>query len=209
MAMPICMVILIWLCFVWFTVFFFRDPTPQVPAAEGIIVAPAHGKVDLIDETDEPEVLGGRCRRISIFLSVFDVHVQNAPVAGIVNVVCHSPGKFLNAIKSASAMQNENLLIGIRPLDEPEGRIAVRLIAGMIARRIVAWVQPGDEVARGDRIGLIQFGSRCELYLPSKFQVLVKPGDKVVGGETVIAAREMSAPPNAKASTQSQAALPS
>jgi phosphatidylserine decarboxylase len=106
-------------------------------------------------------------------------------------------------------MQNENLLIGIRPLDEPEGRIAVRLIAGMIARRIVAWVQPGDEVARGDRIGLIQFGSRCELYLPSKFQVLVKPGDKVVGGETVIAAREMSAPPNAKASTQSQAALPS
>ena len=189
-VLPVLEVVSIWLLFIWFTMRFFRDPNPRVPQTSGVIVAPAHGKVDAIEEMDEPKVMGGRCLRISIFLSIFDVHVQNAPVAGRVDMVCHCPGQFLNAMKRASATQNENLLMGFRSLERPDEKIGVRLIAGFIARRIVAWVQPGEEVARGDRIGLIQFGSRCDLYLPTNYQVLVKCGDHVVGGETMVAARE-------------------
>ena len=189
MAIPIGLIISIWLLFVLFTIYFFRDPTPRVPTTPGIVVAPAHGKVDLVDEIDEPEVMGGRCQRISICLSLFNVHVQTAPVAASIDVVRHCPGRFLSAMKPASATQNENLLLGFRSVEKPYERIGVRLIAGFIARRIVAGVQLGDEVARGDRIGLIQFGSRCDLYLPSSAQLLVKVGDQVVGGETIVATR--------------------
>jgi phosphatidylserine decarboxylase len=179
----------LWFLFAVFTVFFFRDPTPRVPMEAGLYVAPAHGKVDVIDEADEKEFVGGRCRRISIFLSVFDVHVQQAPVAGKVATVHHRPGRFLNAIKADNAEHNENVLVGIESTETPGEKLAVRLIAGLIARRIVPWVQPGERVARGERIGLIQFGSRVHAYLPLSVRVRVKPGDRVRGGETVIAAR--------------------
>ncbi len=170
-----------------FTLFFFRDPDARVPSGAGLVVAPAHGTVDVIDETEEPEVMQGRCRRISIFLSVFNVHVQQAPVAGEVTLVRHTPGKFLSAMRADSAQFNENVLIGFRT-GEPAGiRVGVRLIAGLIARRIVPWLEPGESVAKGERMAMIQFGSRANLYLPPGAEITVKLGDRVVGGTTVLA----------------------
>ena len=170
-----------------FTLYFFRDPDSRVPAGTGLIVAPAHGTVDVIDETDEPAVMGGRCRRISIFLNVFNVHVQQAPVAGEVLLVKHTPGKFLNAMRTDCAQFNENVLIGFQASDPAGIRVGVRLITGLIARRIIPWLKPGETVAKGERIALIQFGSRANLYLPLNAEVTVKLGDKVVGGTTVMA----------------------
>jgi phosphatidylserine decarboxylase len=184
----------LWLLFALFAAYFFRDPTPVVPQAREAIVSPAHGLVDEVDETTETEFMGGLCRRVSIFLSVFDVHVQNAPVSGRVTLLRHQPGEFLNAMRTDSARHNENQLIGIESLEAPGERIAVRQIAGFIARRVVAWVQAGDAVARGQRLGLIQFGSRCDLYLPLSTRITVKPGEKVVGGETVVATRTLLGP---------------
>jgi len=184
----------VWLLFSAFTFYFFRDPEPRVPTAPEAVVAPAHGLVDCVDETTELEFLGGPCRRISIFLSVLDVHVQNAPVAGKIAFVKHRSGQFLSALKTESAEFNESVLIGIESLEQPGERMAVRQIAGVIARRIVSWVGVGDTVARGQRLGLIQFGSRCDLFLPLTAQIQVKPGDRVVGGETVVATRGSAKP---------------
>jgi len=181
--------LVLWVLFAGFTLYFFRDPDPVVPRTPEAIVAPAHGKVDLIDETAEPVFIGGPCRRVSIFLSVIEVHVQNAPVAGTIALVRHSPGQFLNAMKAESAAHNENVLIGIESSERPGEKIGVRLIAGLLARRIVPWVAVGDVVDRGERISLIQFGSRCDLYLPLTAQVQVKLGDHVKGGETIAALR--------------------
>ena len=184
-----------WILFSVFTLHFFRDPTPRVPTAPEAVVAPAHGLVDCVEETTEPEFLGSACRRVSIFLSVFDVHVQNAPVGGKITFLKYQPGQFLSALKTESARCNENALIGIESSERPGERIAVRQIAGLLARRVLSWVSVGDSVARGQRLGLIQFGSRCDLYLPLSAQVTVKPGDKVVGGETVVANRPPSEKP--------------
>jgi phosphatidylserine decarboxylase len=181
---------LCWGVFVCFTLFFFRDPEPLVPTGPELIIAPAHGKVDVIDEIEEQEFMGGPCKRVSIFLSVFNVHVQNAPVSGKVVLVKETPGQFLNAMKLESAAHNENVLIGFESSEKQGEKIGVRLIAGLIARRIVPWVKPEDEVVRGDRLSLIQFGSRVDIYLPTSFRVMIKLGDKVRGGETVVATRE-------------------
>ena len=175
------------LIFSLFTLWFFRDPDPVVPADSRLVVAPGHGKVDVIDETDEANVMGGRCRRVSIFLSVFDVHVQQSPVAGRVTYLRHTPGLFLNALKTESAAHNENVLIGLETTAPAGVKIGVRLITGLIARRIIPWVQTGEEIAKGERISLIQFGSRVNLYLPLNAEISVKLGDRVVGGETVVA----------------------
>ena len=173
--------------FALFAGYFFRDPDAQVPVGNGLIVSPGHGTVDVIDETDEPSVMGGRCRRVSIFLSVFNVHVQQAPVAGAVTLVRHTPGQFLNALKLESAALNENVLIGFQTSEPACGPVAIKLITGLIARRIVPWVQVGDTVAKGERVSLIQFGSRVDIYLPLQSQITVALGDRVVGGETVVA----------------------
>ena len=178
-----------WVAFALFCLWFFRDPNPRVPLGANVIVAPAHGKVDVIDETTESEFVGGACKRISIFLSVIEVHVQKAPVAGKIALLKHTAGEFLSALKSESAARNENVLVGFESSEKPDERIAVRLIAGVLARRIIPWIAQGDEVARGERISLIQFGSRVDLYLPPSVQVQVKLGDTVRGGETVIATR--------------------
>jgi phosphatidylserine decarboxylase len=178
----------LWVLFSLFTCYFFRDPNPRVPAGPGLVLAPAHGKVDVIDTTTEPLFVGGECRRVSIFLSIFDVHVQNAPVSGKVAFFKYTVGQFLSALKTESAIYNENVLVGFEASDPPGRKIGVRLIAGVIARRIVPFVQPGEEVARGDRIGLIQFGSRADIYLPTNARIRVKLGDHVVAGETILAA---------------------
>ena len=135
----------LWALFTGFTLYFFRDPDPMAPTGKDLVIAPGHGKVDVIDTTTEPDFIGGECQRVSIFLSVFDVHVQNAPVAGRVGFFRHTPGQYLNAMKTDSAKFNENVLIGINA-SEPSGeKIGVRLIAGLIARRIVPWVAQNDD----------------------------------------------------------------
>jgi len=179
----------LWVLFSLFCLWFFRDPNPNVPLDANVIVAPAHGQVDVLDETTESEFIGGPCRRISIFLSVLEVHVQKAPVAGTIAHLKHTPGQFRSALKQDSAVHNENVLIGFESSEMPGEKIAVRLIAGVLARRIVPWIAPGAEVMRGERISLIQFGSRVDVYLPLTTQIRVRLGDKVRGGETVIASR--------------------
>ena len=176
----------LWLLFAAFTLYFFRDPEARVPSEPKLVVSPGHGKVDVIDEVDEPVFMGGRCKRISTFLSVIDVHVQNTPVGGKVKFVKHTPGKFLNAMATESATENENVLVGFESSDDG-AKIGVRLIAGLIARRIIPWVSEGEEVARGERMSLIQFGSRVDVYLPLSATIKTKLGDKVVGGESVLA----------------------
>lgn len=179
----------LWLLFVFFCLYFFRDPQARPPADANAVVAPAHGKVDLIDEVEESSFMGGRCRRISTFLSIFDVHVQNAPVAGRVMLRRRTAGRFVNAMRADSAEFNENLLLGIESSERDGERIGVRLIAGLIARRILPWVKEGETVARGERISLIRFGSRVDLYVPLDYEVVVKCGDRVRGGETILARR--------------------
>ena len=182
--------VLLWMLFAIFTLYFFRDPQARVPSGANLVVSPGHGKVDMIDELDEPVFMGGRCKRISMFLSVIDVHVQNTPVAGTVKYVRHTSGKFLNAMAAESAAENENVLIGFESSERPGVKIGARLIAGLIARRIIPWVSEGETVARGERMSLIQFGSRVDVYLPLSAKIQVKLGDKTVGGETVLATLE-------------------
>lgn len=177
----------LWALLVLFTFYFFRDPDPMTPAGANLVIAPGHGKVDVIDTTTENDFIGGECQRISIFLSVFDVHVQNAPVTGRVAYFKHTPGQYLNALKIESAQFNENVLIGIDSVEPRGEKIGVRLIAGLIARRIVPWISQNDAVHRGERISLIQFGSRVDVYLPKRAKIKINLGDKVIGGQTVIA----------------------
>ena len=182
--------LLIWFAFALFTLYFFRDPNAKVPTGAGLVVSPGHGKVDVIDTVNEQQFMGRECQRISMFLSVLNVHVQNAPVGGKVTYVKHTEGQFLNAMKTECATSNENVYIGFEASDPRDEKIGMKLIAGVLARRIVPFVEPGDELARGDRISLIQFGSRVDVYLPHSAKIKVKLGDRVVGGETVLAAFE-------------------
>lgn len=177
----------LWALFVVFTIYFFRDPDPAVPAGRNLVLAPGHGKVDTIDATTEAEFMGGECQRVSIFLSVFDVHVQNAPLTGRIAFFKHSPGQYLNAMRADCGQFNENVLIGIEATEPAGAKIGVRLIAGLIARRIVPWVAQNDCVQRGERISLIQFGSRADVYLPRNARIKVQLGDQVVGGKTILA----------------------
>jgi phosphatidylserine decarboxylase len=180
----------LWVLFSIFTLYFFRDPNARVPTGTNLVLSPGHGKVDVIDTTTEPLFMGGECQRISIFLSVIDIHVQNAPVSGKIGFFKYSVGQFLSALKTECATCNENVLLGFEAAEPRGEKVGVRLLAGVIARRIVPFVQLGDEVARGDRISLIQFGSRAEVYLPRNAKIKVKLNDHVVGGETVVAVFE-------------------
>jgi len=181
---------LVWVPFALFTLYFFRDPNARVPSGPGLVVSPGHGKVDVIDRVHEPRFMDGECQRVSIFLSVFNVHVQNAPVSGKVTFFKYTEGKFLNALKTESAQHNENILVGIIAADPNGEKVGVRLITGLIARRLVPWIAEGDDIERGDRISLIQFGSRVDVYLPLSAKIKVKLGDRAVGGETVLASFE-------------------
>jgi len=177
----------VWVLFGAFTLYFFRDPNPLAPTIPNAIVSPAHGKVDVVDEVDEPEFMGGRCKRISIFLSVMDVHVQKAPVGGRLVFHKHREGEFVSAVRADSAQSNENVLLGFVPAEYGEQKIGLRLVAGLIARRIVVWAAAGENVNRSERISLIQFGSRCDVYFPLTVKVHAKLGDRVRGGETIVA----------------------
>jgi phosphatidylserine decarboxylase len=166
------------------TLAFFRDPERTVPADENLIVAAADGKVMDIVELDENEVLKTKTRRVGIFLSIFDVHTNRAPIEGRVIHCRHRPGLFLDARRPDCSEKNESMTWAF---ESPRVTIVVRQITGAIARRIVAWAKIGDELKKGERFGMIRFGSRTELYLPLSATILVKIGDHVVGGATSIA----------------------
>jgi phosphatidylserine decarboxylase len=168
-----------------FVLSFFRDPTRAIPVEVDAIVSPADGKVVEIRQVPAPEFMTGEVQMVAIFLSVFNVHVQRAPVAGMVKWVKYQPGKFLDARDPQSGAQNEARAIGIETTNGT--RYVVRQIAGLIARRIVGWADEGATVAKGNRIGMIRFGSRVELYLPATAEVTVAVGQTVAGGKDVIA----------------------
>ena len=170
---------------VW-VVAFFRDPIRGGPRGERYVLAAAEGHVVQVIETDEPLYVKERVVRVSIFLSVFDVHVNRYPVDGTVELVHYNKGKFLHAGHEKASLDNEQSSIGLRG---PRGRVLVRQIAGLIARRIVTDSRPGDRVTQGDRLGLIRFGSRTDVFLPLSARpiVKVKPGDRVRVGGTVLA----------------------
>jgi len=170
------------------SIFFFRDPPRGVPQEDGLLIAPADGLVQMIAEAVPPIELGigeQPLTRVSIFLSVFDVHINRAPCAGTVEVTAYRPGKFLTAAAEKASEDNERMAIALRRAD---GRvIGCVQIAGWVARRIVCYIRPGQVVAAGERFGHIRFGSRTDLYLPPGARLLVAVGQRMIGGETVMA----------------------
>ena len=192
-ALPACLLALF---FLWF----FRDPERAIPGSAGAVVSPADGKVT---DVSSLVINGGAQTRISIFLSVFDVHVNRSPLAGVIREVRYQKGKFLNAMNPASAEHNEQNAVTV----EGDGQTVVfKQIAGLLARRIVFNKQVGDPVSRGERIGLIKFGSRVDVLLDASATLQIKVGDRVKGGSSVLAylgaAREPLAAVGAEATRQ-------
>ena len=167
-----------------FCINFFRDPDRVAPEDPLAVISAADGTVQDIVEIEETDVVHARCRRVGVFLSVFDVHVNRAPIAGKVSFLQHTPGLFLDARHLDCSAKNESMTWACAG---EHATLVVRQITGAIARRIVPWSKLGDSVAKGERFGMIRFGSRTEVYLPMSAEVTVKIGDKVKGGETVIA----------------------
>jgi len=164
-----------------FVFYFFRDPERVIPTDPGAVVSPADGHVvEIVDE-----ILDTRMgHRVSIFLSIWDVHVQRAPVAGRIANVLYRPGKFLGAFRSTASRENEHNIIYIHT---PQGMMAFKQIAGAIARRVICWKHQGEEVALGERVGIIRFGSRVDIWLPMEAEVTVRRGQKVEGGASILA----------------------
>ena len=167
-----------------FELYFFRDPARRIPDREGDVVSPADGKVVAIEHLDDTPHYNGPCERISIFLSIFDVHVNRAPYAGKVVAIRYKEGAFKNAMKAETSECNESNTVW---LNTERGPLTVRQISGAVARRIVCKAQEGGRLARGEKFGMIKFGSRTELYLPPGTEVLVQVKDKVRAGSTVVA----------------------
>ncbi|MBM7855311.1 phosphatidylserine decarboxylase [Desulfohalotomaculum tongense] len=166
-----------------FVAFFFRNPKRRIPQGENIVTSPADGVILSINEVQENKYIKGKALRVSIFLSIFNVHLNRAPVAGKVEYRSYRPGKFLPAFKGHASELNEKSYIGI---NTGRWKVMVTQVTGFIARRIVCWANVGDKLGRGELFGLIKFGSCTELYLPVETELLVKEKDKVRGGETVI-----------------------
>jgi phosphatidylserine decarboxylase len=167
-----------------YTFYFFRDPERSVPADTAAVVAAADGTVTDIVEIDEPDVLKTKTRRVGIFLSIFDVHTNRAPVDGRIIFRQHREGLCVDARRPECSEKNESMTWAF---ENPRATIVVRQLTGAIARRIVAWADVGDELKKGDQFGMIRFGSRTEVYLPFAASVLVKVGEHVAGGSTIIA----------------------
>jgi phosphatidylserine decarboxylase len=164
--------------------YFFRDPERTGERGQQIVIAPADGKIVHVTEVDEPTFMGGRSIRVSIFMNVFNVHVNRYPVSGVVRYYNYNAGKFLNAATEKSSLENEQTSVGI---EAGSNRVLVRQIAGLIARRIVTYAKLGDKVQQGERMGLIKFGSRVDVFLPTTAHVRVRVGESTFAGTTVIA----------------------
>jgi len=166
------------------TGWFFRNPPRQVPDGPNLVVSPGDGRVLAVAEEEEPRFLKGRAVRVSVFLSPLDVHINRTPCAGLVKAVANKPGRFLVASRPDATLANEQ----VAALSETDvgHRVLCVQVAGYVARRIVCWLTEGERVARGERYGLIRFGSRMDLYLPTGTEVRVKTGYRVTGGESII-----------------------
>ncbi len=167
-----------------FVVYFFRDPERSIPVENGICVAPADGRVTKYEPIDERD---GGAHLISIFLSPLDVHINRAPIAGKISRINYIKGRFVPATRPESSLVNEQNIITI---EDGSCKVVMKQIAGIVARRCVLWKHEGEHVAIGERLGLIKFSSRTDLILPVDFEVLVKPGDRVKGGVTIIGRRK-------------------
>jgi phosphatidylserine decarboxylase len=163
---------------------FFRDPARSGPRGDRLVIAPADGRVVSVVPLDEPDLIGGPAQRISIFMSVFSVHVNRYPVSGTVVARAYRPGKFVNASLDKASVGNEQMALGIRG---PRGPVLVRQIAGLVARRIVTDGRPGDPAIQGERLGLIRFGSRVDTIVPADVVPRVGVGQRTRAGETIIA----------------------
>jgi phosphatidylserine decarboxylase len=175
---------LLFLALILYTFAFFRDPNRVAPNDNDAVLAAADGLVADIGEVEETEVLKTRTQRVGIFLSVFDVHTNRAPIDGRISYRQHRAGLCLDARSPECATKNESMTWAF---ENPRATLVVKQLTGAIARRIVAWSEVNDYLAKGERFGMIRFGSRTEVYLPLDATVLVKIGDKVIGGLTVIA----------------------
>jgi phosphatidylserine decarboxylase len=167
---------------IW-VVYFFRDPERTGQRGEQLVVSPADGRIVQIIEVNEPDFVRGRALRISIFMNVFNVHVNRYPVSGKIAYVHYNAGKFLNAADDKASLENEQMSVGI---ETSHGRVLVRQIAGLIARRIVNYAAVGDEAEQGTRMGIIRFGSRVDVFMPPTSKVRVRLGDFPVAGVTVL-----------------------
>ena len=165
-------------------IYFFRDPERTGPRGDDLVLAPADGRVIPVSEVDEPAFLHGRPLRVSIFMSVCNVNVNRYPITGTVRYVHYNPGKFLNAAVDKASLENEQMSVGI---EHARGRLLVRQIAGLIARRIVTYSREGDAVEQAEKLGLIRFGSRVDVFLPPGTEIAVKVGEHTTAGTTVIA----------------------
>ena len=168
---------------VW-VIYFFRDPERTGQRGEQLVVSPADGKIVQITEVDEPAFVHGRALRISIFMNVFNVHVNRYPVSGRVGYVHYNAGKFLNAASDKASLENEQMSVGI---ESAHGRVLVRQIAGLIARRIVNYASVGEQAEQGTRMGIIRFGSRVDVFVPPTSRVRARLGDFPIAGVTVLA----------------------
>jgi phosphatidylserine decarboxylase len=167
-----------------FVLFFFRDPERNIPQSRDFVVSPADGKVIVVKDIFEPTYLKQDVKQISIFLSVFNVHVNRSPIDGTVELVKYNPGKFHVASVDKASLDNEQTAMVVA---SGQYKILVKQIAGLIARRIVCYAKAGDAIKRGDRYGLIRFGSRVDIFLPKSAEIKVKPGDRIKGARDVIA----------------------
>jgi phosphatidylserine decarboxylase len=164
--------------------YFFRDPERTGDRGDRLVVSPADGKVIMITEVEESAFLRGQALRISVFMNVFDVHVNRYPVNGTVAYVHYNEGKFINAARDKASLENEQMSVGI---ESGSHRVLMRQIAGLIARRIVTYSQPGDSAVQGERMGIIRFGSRVDVFLPVGSAPRVQVGDRASAGTTVLA----------------------
>jgi len=166
-----------------FVLFFFRDPERTVPDENAVVVSPADGRVIVVKDVYEPTYLKQDVKQISIFLSVFNVHVNRSPIGGTVESVKYNPGKFHVASVDKASLDNEQTAMVIA---NGKSRVLVKQIAGLIARRIVCYARPGDRINKGERYGLIRFGSRVDLFLPKDAELKVKVGDRIKGARDII-----------------------
>jgi phosphatidylserine decarboxylase len=174
-----------WIAVTIWVVAFFRNPARPGPRGEELVIAPADGLVVSVISMDEPAFIGGAATRVSIFMNVFDVHVNRYPASGTVAWREYHPGRFLNAATEKASRENEQSSVG---LETVRGKILVRQIAGLVARRIITDHTPGTTVTQGDRMGLIRFGSRVDVFLPPGAEPRVREGERTRAGQTVIAA---------------------
>lgn len=176
--------VLVWLPVALWIPWFFRDPTRHGPRGPQLVIAPADGKVVGIAEVNEPDYLQGRAIRVSVFMNILAVHVNRHPANGTVRYRHYLPGRFVNATLDKASDDNERMSLGI---ETQRGRLLIRQIAGLIARRIVTDAQVGDAVRQGERLGMIRFGSRVDTFIPLGVRILVQLGDRAKCGQTVIA----------------------